>query len=231
MRQRILHIEDEHGMVVMVRDRLRASGYEVLAAADGVEGVRMALARRFDLILLDVLLPARDGLAVCRELRRHGLETPILMLTALGDVVDKVVGLRIGADDYLTKPFESAELLARIEALLRRAHPSGRRLAGIPDRFRFGDVEVRFPELEVLRSGRPVKVTARMFELLRFFIQRRGETLSRNEILDAVWQPDAMPAERTVDVHVAWLRQRLEVRPARPQHLLTVRGFGYKFVG
>lgn len=231
MKQRILHIEDEHGIALMVRDRLIASGYEVVAATDGLEGVRIALSQEFDLILLDVLLPGQDGLAVCRELRRHGLTKPILMLTALGDVIDKVVGLRIGADDYLTKPFATVELMARIEALLRRANPVRSGLAGLPELYRFGDVEVRFREVEVLRLGKPIQLTARMFELLRYFIQRRGEILSRNEILDAVWRPDAMPAKRTVDVHVAWLRRRLEVRPSRPQYLLTVRGFGYKFVG
>ncbi len=218
-------------MVLLLTDRLVASGYDVTAATTGPQGVEMALGRPFDLLLLDILLPGQDGLSVCRELRRRGVTTPILMLTALGDLVDKVVGLRTGADDYLTKPFAAAELLARIEALLRRASPTGPGLVGISDPYRFGDIEVRFREVEVLREGEPVHLSARMFELLRFFIQRRGETLSRNELLDAVWGRDSMPSERTVDVHVAWLRQRLEVRPSRPQYLRTVRGFGYKFVG
>lgn len=236
MKRRILLVEDEHGMVVMVRDRLAAAGYEVEVAIDGPAGLQAALDRPFDLILLDVMLPGQDGLAVCSELRRRGVATPVLMLTALGDVVDKVVGLRIGADDYLTKPFDTAELLARIEALLRRAQPGPHGIGGhgavpLRDPYCFGTIEVRFREVEVLRDGRPVHMSARMFELLRFFILRRGETLDRDQILDAVWHPDAMPAERTVDVHVAWLRQRLEVAPSRPQYLLTVRGFGYKFVG
>lgn len=231
MRRRILLVEDEYNMVLLLTDRLVASGYDVTAATTGPKGVEMALRRPFDLLLLDILLPGQDGLSVCRELRRRGVTTPILMLTALGEVVDKVVGLRTGADDYLTKPFEAVELLARIEALLRRASPTGPGLVGISDPYLFGDVEVRFREVEVLREGEPVHLSARMFELLRFFIQRRGETLSRNELLDAVWGRDSMPSERTVDVHVAWLRQRLEVRPSRPQHLRTVRGFGYKFVG
>lgn len=231
MKRRILLVEDEHGMVVMIRDRLVASSYEVSVAVTGPAALVRALSETFDLIVLDILLPGQDGLAVCQELRRRGIATPVLMLTALGDVVDKVVGLRTGADDYLTKPFETIELLARIEALLRRAVPATRGALGVPDPFRFGDVEVCFREVEVLRDGEVVHLSARMFELLRFMIQRRGETLSRDQLLDAVWRPDAMPAERTVDVHIAWLRQRLEVSPARPQFLLTVRGFGYKFVG
>ncbi len=236
-KKRILLIEDEHGMVVMLRDRLRASGYAVEAVGDGLRGQEMALAQPFDLILLDILLPGQDGLTLCRELRQRGLSTPILMLTALGDVVDKVVGLRMGADDYLTKPFETAELLARIEALLRRAQPPlpqstpGQPPVGLPDLYRFGQVEVSFREVEVRRNGQEVHLSARMFALLSYFIQRRGQALSRDELLDAVWHPDATPAKRTVDVHVAWLRQRLEVAPSRPQYLLTVRGFGYKFIG
>lgn len=230
MKLRILLIEDENGMVMMIGDRLRATGYEVAVARDGKGGLQMALEQPFDLILLDILLPGMDGLAVCRELRKQGLATPILMLTALGDVVDKVVGLRIGADDYLTKPFATVELLARIEALLRRSTPQRQGTMAVPDPFCFGEVEVRFRSVEVLRRGQPVHMTARMFKLLQFFIEHRGEAFDRQQLLDAVWQPEAIPAERTVDVHVAWLRQRLEVQPSRPQFLLTVRGFGYKFV-
>jgi len=225
--RRILLVEDEPGMALMVRDRLVSAGYEVELAGDGVIGRDRALTRAYDLILLDLLLPDLGGLEVCRELRSHGVATPILMLTALGDVVDKVVGLRTGADDYLTKPFETAELFARIEALLRRTHPPA--VASVPDPFRFGNVEVRFREVEVLKDGNEVHLTPKMFELLHLFIQRRGETLRRGEILDAVWGLESNPSERTVDVHVAWLRQRLEVRPDRPQFLRTVRGFGYRF--
>lgn len=230
MKRRILLVEDQYNMVLLLTDRLTASGYEVTAAKTGPQGLELALSRPFDLVLLDVMLPGQDGLAVCRELRRCGITTPILMLTALGEVVDRVVGLRTGADDYLTKPFAAAELLARIEALLRRATPQRRGLLGVSDPYRFADVEVRFRELEVWRGGEPVHLSARLFELLRFFIQHQGEILSRSELLDGVWGAEAMPGERTVDVHVAWLRQRLEVQPARPQHFRTVRGFGYKFV-
>lgn len=232
MRRRLLLVEDEPGLVVMLHDRLRAAGYDVEVATTGPEGLDRALAAPFDLLLLDVLLPGESGLEVCRRLRSAGLSTPILMLTALGDVVDRVVGLRIGADDYLTKPFATAELLARIEALLRRTVPE-QRAAGTPspDPYRFGDVEVRFREARVLRDGCPVHLSYQMFELLRVFVERRGEALSRDEILDAAWGQDAAPAARTVDVHVAWLRQRLEENPKVPRYLQTVRGVGYRFAG
>jgi two-component system alkaline phosphatase synthesis response regulator PhoP len=231
MKRRLLLVEDEPGLVVMLTDRLRSAGYDVAVARTGPDGLAQALGEPHDLILLDILLPGASGLEVCRELRQAGVGTPILMLTALGDVVDKVVGLRIGADDYLTKPFETMELLARIEALLRRGAPPLRGGVALADLFRFGDVEVRLREAQVLRAGRPVHLTYRMFEVLRVFIQRRGEALTRDQLLDAAWGPDAMPAARTVDVHVAWLRQRLEPNPKVPQYLQTVRGVGYRFAG
>jgi two-component system alkaline phosphatase synthesis response regulator PhoP len=217
--------------VVTLGDRLRSAGYQVAVARTGPEGLDRALAEPYDLLLLDILLPGTSGLEVCRELRRCGVGTPILMLTALGDVVDRVVGLRTGADDYLPKPFATAELLARIEALLRRSGTAGRSAVPPPDPFRFGDVEVRFREVQVVKGGRPVHVTHRMFELLRVLIQRRGEALSRDQLLDEAWGPDATPSARTVDVHVAWLRQRLETNPKAPRYLQTVRGVGYRFAG
>lgn len=237
MKPRLLLVEDEAGLVMVLEDRLRAAGYEVEAALTGPDGLGRALGEPFDVILLDILLPGTDGLEICRRLRESGVATPILMLTALGDVVDRVVGLRMGADDYLGKPFATAELLARIEALLRRAGgwggfaagARGKRGAAAPEVYRFGEVEVRFREARVLRRGEAVHLTYRMFELLRAFIERRGEALTRDQLLDAAWGPDAAPAERTVDVHVAWLRQRLEDNPKVPRYLETVRGVGYRF--
>lgn len=232
MKQRLLLVEDEPGLVVMLGDRLRSAGYELGTETTGPAGLGRALREPFDLLVLDILLPGTSGLEICRELRSKGVATPILMLTALGDVVDRVVGLRVGADDYLTKPFATPELLARIEALLRRSRAT--RDPGAvtaPDPYRFGDVEVRFREALVTRAGRPVQLSYQMFQLLRIFIQRRGEALTRDEILDAAWGPDASPAERTVDVHVAWLRQRLEPNPKVPRYLETVRGVGYRFTG
>lgn len=237
MKKRLLLIEDEPGLVLMLTDRLRAAGYEISVATTGPEGLDIALSQPFDLILLDIMLPGTSGLEVCRELRQSGVGTPIMMLTALGEVVDRVVGLRIGADDYLTKPFATVELLARIEALLRRGGTDGTvtppRTGGTPglDHYRFGEIEVRFREALILREGEPIHLTHQMFELLRVFIQHRGEALSRDRLLDEAWGPDAMPSERTVDVHVAWLRQRLETNPKRPEFLQTVRGIGYRFSG
>jgi len=228
MSQRILLVEDEPGLVLTLTDRLRSEGYAVETAADGETGLQRAASEAFDLIILDVMLPRKNGFDVCRDLRQRGNQTPTIMLTARGQVVDKVVGLKLGADDYLTKPFEMIELLARIEALLRRA-PS-MPLAS-PEVYQFGPVHVDFRRAEVERDGEPVDLSAREFKLLRHFIEHRGEILSRDDLLNEVWGYHAMPVTRTVDVHVAWLRQKLEPNPHHPQFILTVHGLGYKFAG
>jgi two-component system, OmpR family, alkaline phosphatase synthesis response regulator PhoP len=226
--RRILLIEDEPSLVLTLSDRLAAEGYQVEAAADGEAGIAAALAASFDLVLLDVMLPGRDGFAVCRELRQRGLEIPIVMLTARGQVVDRVVGLRLGADDYLTKPFEMIELLARVEAQLRRARASLSVAAGT---YVVGDVRVDFRRGEVFRAGEPVALSALEWKLLAYFIEHRGELLSRNELLDKVWGYEATPATRTVDVHVASLRQKLEASPSRPSLIVTAHRRGYRFTG
>jgi two-component system alkaline phosphatase synthesis response regulator PhoP len=226
--RRILLVEDEPSLVLTLVDRLVSERYEVETAGDGDEAVERAMAGSFDLILLDVMLPGRDGFEVCRELRQRGLQIPVLMLTARGQVVDRVVGLKLGADDYVTKPFEMIELLARIEALLRRATAAASSSAGT---FASGDVRVDFRRGEVFRDGEPVALSALEFKLLTFFIQNRGALLSRDELLDKVWGYDAMPATRTVDVHIASLRQKLERNPSRPELILTVHGRGYRFAG
>jgi two-component system alkaline phosphatase synthesis response regulator PhoP len=227
--KRLLLIEDEPGLVLTLTDRLLREGYEVESAEDGETGLERASAGRFDLILLDLGLPRRDGFDVCRDLRQRGIETPIIMLTARGQVIDKVVGLKLGADDYIAKPFEMLELLARIEARLRRSPPGSGSDAG--ETYRFGDVAIDWRKAEVYRAGRPVPLSAREFQLLRYFVEHRGATLSRDELLNRVWGYQAMPSTRTVDVHVAWLRQKIEPNPRHPQFLLTVHGLGYKFVG
>ena len=226
--RRILLVEDEPSLVLTLTDRLVSEGYQVETAGTGEEGIALALAGSFDIILLDVMLPGRDGFEVCRELRARGVEVPIVMLTARGQVVDRVVGLKLGADDYVTKPFEMIELLARIEALFRRARTPASSPAGT---YAFGDVRVDFRRAEVFRAGRPLALSALEFKLLAYFIQNRGALLTRDELLDKVWGYDAMPTTRTVDVHVASLRQKLERNPSRPEFILTVHRRGYRFAG
>jgi two-component system alkaline phosphatase synthesis response regulator PhoP len=226
--RRILLVEDEPSLVLTLSDRLLSEGFQVETAADGEEGLSRALEGSFDLILLDVMLPRRDGFEVCRELRSRGVQVPIVMLTARDQVVDRVVGLKLGADDYVSKPFEMIELLARIEALFRRAHTPA---SGTSGTYAFADVRVDFRRAEVLRGGVPVTLSALEFKLLAYFIQNRGALLSRDELLDKVWGYDAMPTTRTVDVHVASLRQKLESNPSRPEYILTVHRRGYRFAG
>ncbi len=226
-RARLLLAEDEPSLVTTLGDRLRAEGYEVEAVGDGEAALLCALGGGFDLMVLDVMLPGRDGFDVCRELRRRGVPLPILMLTARTQVVDRVVGLKLGADDYLTKPFETVELLARIEALLRRA-AGGVGEAGAT--ISFGRVQADFRRGEVRRAGAPVAVAPRELELLQYFLAHPGEVLSRDRLLDEVWGYDAAVQSRTVDVHVAALRQKLEEDPARPRYFRTVHGRGYRFV-
>jgi two-component system, OmpR family, alkaline phosphatase synthesis response regulator PhoP len=226
MAARILIIEDEPGLVTTLRDRLRKHGYLVSAASDGVTGLEMALREPMDLILLDLMLPGRNGLAVCEKLRKTGSATPILMLTARRQTKDKVAGLKAGGDDYLTKPFQMSELLARVEALLRRAATAADKT---PARRQFGSITIDTRCTEVTRDGHAVPMSAKEFQLLRYFVEHPNVTLSREELLREVWGYGDRPSTRTVDVHVAWLRQKLEPDLKNPQFILTVVGFGYKF--
>jgi two-component system alkaline phosphatase synthesis response regulator PhoP len=198
----------------------------VEVAGDGDAGLSRALAGSFDLLVLDVMLPSKDGFEVCRELRARGVELPILMLTARSQVVDRVVGIKLGADDYLTKPFEMAELLARVEALFRRS-----RSPGVSGSYAFGDVRVDFRSGEVRRGDRPVALSALEFKLLAYLVRNRGALLTRDDLLDKVWGYGAAVATRTVDVHIAALRQKLERNPARPEYILTAHRRGYRFAG
>ena len=226
---RILLVEDEPGLVLTLTDRLRSEGFTVTHAGDGKVGFDKAAAGGFDLIILDVMLPKKNGYDVCRDLRKKGVETPILMLTAKGETIDKVLGLKLGADDYLTKPFEVIELLARLEALLRRASSVSNGHSS-PEAFRFGSVTIDFKRAEVMRDEKPVELSAMEFKLLQHLVENRGIVHSRDQLLDAVWGYDAMPSTRTVDVHIAWLRQKLEANPKHPSFIQTVHGMGYKFV-
>jgi len=226
--KKVLLVEDENGLVVTLTDRLTREGYVVQSASDGKAGFSLATRERFDAIILDLMLPHSSGLDVCRDLRQRGIKTPLLMLTAKSQLLDKVLGLKLGADDYLTKPFEMPELLARLEALLRRSNVVTSDVSG--QIVQFGDVTVDFRTTQVLRNGSPLEVSAREFKLLRYFIEHRGAAITRDELLNAVWGYESMPFTRTVDVHIAWLRQKVEPQPRRPQFILTVHGVGYRFV-
>jgi len=225
--QRILIIEDEEDMVLGLRKNLEWEGFEVVAASDGEAGLSRALTDSHDLILLDIMLPKLSGLDVCRRLRNRGVNTPVIMLTARGQEIDKVLGLEIGADDYVTKPFSIRELLARVRAILRRA--------SIPDTesdvYRFGDVELNFGRHQARKQGQALELSPREFGMLRYFVQHRGETVTRDQLLDEVWGYDNFPLTRTVDNHIARLRQKIEENPSEPQHIITVHRIGYKFLG
>jgi two-component system alkaline phosphatase synthesis response regulator PhoP len=228
METRILIVEDEAGLATTLKDRLHKEGYAVSVARDGNAGMELATREPFDLLILDLMLPGQNGLAICQKVRQLGSNAPILMLTARRQTMDKVIGLQTGADDYLTKPFKMLELLARVNALLRRAGPGK---ISVATRYQFGDLQIDTRSTEVTRGGRAVPMSAKEFHLLQYFVEHRGATLSRDELLREVWEYGGLPTTRTVDVHVAWLRQKIETDPKSPQLILTVVGLGYKFVG
>lgn len=223
---RILVVEDEPGIALGLEDDLTMEGYDVEVVSDGIVASRRAREGAFDLILLNVMLPGKDGFEVCRELRRHGLRTPILMLTAKTQEAEKVMGLELGADDYVTKPFGTRELRARIKALLRRG-AVGQEI----DCYRFGDIEVDFQRGELRRNGQAVELTPIEFKLLALFIRSRGRVLSRERILAGAWAPDTFASDRVVDNHIVSLRKKIEPDPANPRYLRNLRGLGYRFDG
>jgi two-component system alkaline phosphatase synthesis response regulator PhoP len=223
---RILIIEDEPAMVAGLRDNFEYEGYDVISADDGVSGLERVLAEDPDLIVLDVMMPRMSGLEVCKQVKARRPSIPIIMLTARGQEIDKVLGLELGADDYVTKPFSIRELMARIRAVLRRVPPQ----APVPDVYRFGDVEVNVRGNQVRRAGSTVELSAKEFALLAYFISHPGETLSRDRLLDAVWGYQNYPNTRTVDTHIVHLRHKVEPDPEQPRFIVTVHGTGYKFV-
>ena len=227
MPEHILIIEDEPGLRLTLKDRLLTENYKVSTAGDGQKGLEMGLQNAYDLIILDLMLPKVEGFQVCRELRRRDCQTPVIMLTARGETVDKVTGLKLGADDYLTKPFEMVELLARIEAQLRRNRP----VPDNPSEYQIGDVRIDFDQAKVTRNNQPVELSTQEFRLLRYLIENRDTVISREELLEKVWGYEGMPSTRTVDVHIAWLRQKLETNPKHPAYIVTVHKSGYKFCG
>jgi DNA-binding response OmpR family regulator len=225
--QRVLIIEDEPDMVLGLRDNFEYEGYDVLVARDGKEGLSRALADNPDVILLDIMLPKMSGLDVCRQLRSNGVDTPVIMLTARGQEIDKVIGLEMGADDYVTKPFSIKELLARVRAQLRR---STKQVVDI-ETYTFGEIELNFKKYEAKKDGREIELSPREFELMKYFIQHRGETITRDQLLDDVWGYDNYPFTRTVDNHIAKLRQKIEQIAAEPRYIITVHRVGYRFLG
>ena len=227
-RTRILIVEDEPAMVAGLRDNFEYENYDVISAEDGVAGLERALKDSPDLVVLDVMMPKMSGLDVCKQLRAKRPELPIIMLTARGQEVDKVVGLELGADDYVTKPFSVRELMARVKAVLRRRSASPSTAAEV---YRFADVTVNIRSHEVERAGHHVELSSKEFALLAYFIAHRGETLSRDHLLETVWGYENYPSTRTVDTHIVHLRQKLEKNPEDPRFILTIHGTGYKFVG
>jgi DNA-binding response OmpR family regulator len=223
---RILLVEDEPDMVLGLKDNFEFEGYEVITAADGAEGLEKARRERPDLVILDIMLPKLSGLEVCRTLRSEGVSVPVLMLTARGQESDKVAGLELGADDYVTKPFSIKELLARVKAILRRVEGGPKRLA----RYAFSDVELDFEIYRAKKGGQPLELSPREFELLRYLIERKGETVSRDKLLEDVWGYESYPSTRTVDTHIAKLRAKVGDSGTDPRYILTMHGFGYKFV-
>ena len=223
---KVLIIEDEPNMVLGLKDSCEYEGYDVAVARNGKEGLEKVSTEKPDIILLDVMLPVMSGIDVCRTLRTRGIETPILMLTARSQEIDKVIGLEVGADDYVTKPFSIKELLARIRAHLRRA---SKQVVDL-ESFTFGDVELNFKKYAARKGGQALELSAREFEILRYLIRRRGEIVTRDQLLDEVWGYRSTPVTRTVDNHIARLRQKIEQDPSDPQHIITVHRIGYRFV-
>jgi two-component system, OmpR family, alkaline phosphatase synthesis response regulator PhoP len=229
MSTRVLIVEDDEAMSIALRDGFQYEGYSVTVAKDGETGLQLATADSPDLILLDVMLPKMTGLDICKHLRGSGSAVPIIMLTARGQEIDKVLGLKVGADDYITKPFGFMELLARAEAVLRRTRPGAQ--VAPPEVYRFGDVAVDFRRHEAHKGDQPIDLSPRELQLLAFFIQHRGEVITREKLLDTVWDYNSIPFTRTVDMHIAKLRKKIEDNPSDPRYIITVHRLGYKFTG
>lgn len=223
---KILIIEDEEAILMALEDNLRLEGYEVESAVDGEKGFFLAKENKYDLLILDIMLPCMDGFEICKQLRQVGITIPIIMLTAKSQEIDKVLGLEIGADDYVTKPFSPRELLARVKALLRRSKIQAQEAKS----FIFGDVEVDFVKYEAKKGSQIVFLTALEFSLLHFLVENKGQVVSRDTILDEVWGKDIYIQPRTVDKHIGELRKKLEKNPSDPKHIIGIRSVGYKFV-
>lgn len=225
--RKVLIVEDDQAMAVALRDGFAYEGFAVQVARDGADGLRLASERELDLVILDVMLPKLNGLDVCKQLRSGGKNTPIIMLTARGQEIDKVLGLKTGADDYVTKPFSFLELMARVEAVLRRTSQP----TELVEQVSFGGLEMSFKKFEATKDGQVLDLSPREFKIMRYFVEHRGEVVSRDQLLDAVWGYDYLPLTRTVDMHIAKLRQKIEDTPGDPHFIITVHRVGYKFTG
>lgn len=225
--RKVLIVEDDQAMAVALSDGFTYEGFGVQLARDGATGLALAAEKEVDLVILDVMLPQMSGLDVCRQLRNDGNGTPIIMLTARGQEIDKVLGLKTGADDYVTKPFSFLELMARVEAVLRRTSKPAEAI----EQLRFGDIEMCFKNFEARKAGRSIELSPREFKIIKYFVEHRGEVVTRDQLLDAVWGYDSLPLTRTVDMHIAKLRQKIEDMPSDPRYLITIHRVGYKFTG
>lgn len=223
---RVLIVEDDATLALTLRDGFEGEGYSVLVAGDGATGLCLASSKRPDVMILDVMLPGASGFDLCNQLRKSGNGVPIIFLSARGGESDRILGLKVGADDYVTKPVSFMELMAHVEAVLRRVS----RPAQQPDRFRFGETEINFQTREATKRGVPLELSAREFEILHYFIQHPGEVVTRDQLLDAVWGHEDCPITHTVDVHMSKLRHKIEEDPHQPQHLITIHRTGYKFL-
>jgi two-component system alkaline phosphatase synthesis response regulator PhoP len=228
MKKKILIIEDEQDLIKGLKLNLSDEGFEVDWAVNGVDGLRKAIEETPDLIILDIMLPEMDGLEVCRNLRQKNIYIPVIMLTAKGGEIDKVVGLEIGADDYMTKPFSIRELLARIKARLRHSEKEGKQ---VPEVYSIGDIEIDFVRFKIKRKGIEQELTSLETDILRYFVIHRGEVVSRNDLLDKIWGYESYPTTRTIDNHILKLRKKIEEDPSHPRYILSVYGGGYRFTG
>jgi DNA-binding response OmpR family regulator len=228
MKDKILIIEDEQDLIKGLKLNLSDEGYEVDWAVNGTEGLRKAIEEAPDLIILDIMLPEMDGLEVCRKLRQKNINIPVIMLTAKGGEIDKVVGLELGADDYMTKPFSIRELLARIKARLRHAEREGK---SVPELYSFSDIEIDFNKFKIRRKGKEQELTSLETDILKYFVIHRGEVVSRNDLLDKIWGYESYPTTRTIDNHILKIRKKIEVDPSHPRYILSVYGGGYRFTG
>lgn len=228
--QRILVVEDEVSLLKGLKDNLEAEGYVVSTATNGKKGLEKALKEKIDIVLLDVMLPEMSGFDICKEIKSKKLTLPIIMLTAKSKEADKILGLELGADDYVTKPYSVNELLARIRAVLRRAEIHSKAKREKLDLYEFNDIKLDFVKLEALKKKKKLKLSKREFEVMAYLIKRKGEVITRNDLLDVVWGYDVFPTTRTVDNFIARIRKQIEDNPSKPKYIMSIRSAGYKFV-